>query len=94
MQPSAHRKLSTGHGYHRCIQKGNYNWQPSVPPLSLTWHVDRQPHSQLVGADGDATRGPGAKTSWMAYMYTETRISFLLTPLVCLASLIQLVKHI
>lgn len=45
----------------------------------------RQPHSQLAGADGDTTRGPGAKTRWMAYMCTETRMSFLLTPPVCLA---------
>lgn len=75
-------------------KRETHNWQPSVPPLSSPWHANRQPHSQLAGADGDATRGPGAQISWMAYMCTETRISFLLTPPVCLALLTQPVKHI
>lgn len=43
-------------------KKETHHWQPSVPPLWLPWHADRQPHSQLAGADGDATRGPGAET--------------------------------
>lgn len=61
----------------RCqfLQKRNHDRRPATTFINLAC-VDRQRHSPLVGADGDATRGPGIKTSWTAYMHTETRLLY------------------
>lgn len=77
------------------LQRESHNWQQPGPPLSTPWHIDR---SYIPSWLEQTVTLPEALAQtlagWHTCVVTEKRISFLLTPPLCQAWLIQLVKHI